>query len=399
MSRRTVPEKTQKSRNNANILESEMSRGDRAGTKERQSSHRWLKGASIGLVLAAAGCGSGAEADGAAAAQDTETGYERIINVEVTPVAPEIFTEYIRLTGTVLANRDVTVSAEEGGVIREILVEKGNRVQTGDPLFRIDDEILRAQVDQARAIASMASETWDRRKRLYEEDQVGSELMYLEARYAAVQAMANLRVMEERLKRTTIRAPIAGILDSRQVEVGTMVGVGTPVGRIIDHAVVKINGGVPERYAPDVRRGARATVTFDVLEDQVFEGAITYVGSAVNPRNRTFPIELRLTNPGGMMKPEMVANISVVRRTIESAIVVPQEAVIRVEDGYVAFVARESGGRAQAAVRSVTLGPAQRNLAVITSGLEEGDLLIVVGQQEVADGDLIRVVEGAGEGA
>ncbi|MCK5652037.1 MAG: efflux RND transporter periplasmic adaptor subunit, partial [Gemmatimonadetes bacterium] len=225
-----------------------MSIEDRVRTDDRQSSHLWLRGASLALVLAA-GCGSGAEADGAAAAQEGDTGYERIINVEVTPVAPETFVEYIRLTGTVLANQDVTLSAEEGGVIREILVEKGTRIQAGDPLFRIDDEILRAQVDQARAMANMASETWDRRKRLYEEDQVGSELMYLEARYAVEQALANLRVLEERLERTTIRAPIAGILDSRQVEIGTMVGVGTPVGRIIDHAVVKINGGVPERYA------------------------------------------------------------------------------------------------------------------------------------------------------
>ncbi len=385
--------------NDVSVLETEMSIEGRVRADERQSSHLWLKRASLALPLIAAGCGSGAEADGAAAAQDADTGYERIINVEVTTVAPETFVEYIRLTGTVLANRDVTVSAEEGGVIREILVEKGNRVQAGDPLFRIDDEILRAQVDQARAMANMASETWDRRKRLYEEDQVGSELMYLEARYAAEAAAANLRLLEERLERTTIRAPIAGILDSRQVEIGTMVGVGTPVGRIIDHAVVKINGGVPERYAPDVRRGARATVTFDVLEDQTFEGAIGYVGSAVNPRNRTFPIELRLTNPGGVIKPEMVANIAVVRRTIESAIVVPQEAVIRVEDGYVAFVVREQGGRTEAAVRAVTLGPAQRNLAVITSGLEEGDLMIVVGQQEVADGDRVNIVDGAGEGA
>ena len=385
--------------NDVSVLETEMSIEDGVRTDEWQSSHLWLRRASIALALIAAGCGSGAEADGAAAAQDADTGYERIINVEVTPVAPETFVEYIRLTGTVLANRDVTVSAEEGGVIREILVEKGNRVQAGDPLFRIDDEILRAQVDQIRAVANMASETWDRRKRLYEEDQVGSELMYLEAKYAAEQAMASLRVLEERLERTTIRAPFAGILDSRQVEIGTMVGVGTPVGRIIDHAVVKINGGVPERYAPDVRRGARASVIFDVLEDRTFEGAVTYVGSAVNPRNRTFPIELRLPNPGGVIKPEMVANIAVVRRTIESAIVVPQEAVIRVEDGYVAFVVREVGGRAEAAVRAVTLGPAQRNLVVITSGLEDGDLLIVLGQQEVADGDRVNVVDGAGEGA
>ncbi len=64
----------------------------------------------------------------------------------------------------------------------------------------------------------------------------------------------------------------------------------------------------------------------------------------MNPRNRTFPVELRLPNPGGIIKPEMVANIEMVRRTLDEAIVVPQEALVRVEDGYVVFVVENEGG-------------------------------------------------------
>ncbi len=140
------------------------------------------------LIPALWGCGGGAQAGAA-----EEGAFTRLINVEVHEVRPSSFSEIIRLTGTVQANRDVVVSAEESGVVREILAEKGNRVRVGEPLFRLDSELLEAQVAQARAQSSMAQETWERRRRLFEEDQVGSELVYLEARYTAEQAAANFR--------------------------------------------------------------------------------------------------------------------------------------------------------------------------------------------------------------
>jgi membrane fusion protein (multidrug efflux system) len=310
----------------------------------------------------------------------------------VSTVEIESFTEVIRITGTVQANQDVTISAEESGVVREILVDKGRRVQQGQGLFRLDDELLRAQVDQGRALSEMARETWERRKRLYEEDRVGSELAYLEAKYGSDQASANLKLLEERLARTIIRAPIAGILESREIEVGTMVGVGTRVARIIDTNPVKITGGVPERYAADVRTGTETMITLDVLPEDSFRAQISYVGAVVNPGNRTFPIELRLGNAGGIIKPEMVANVQVVRRTIEEAIVVPQEALVRTEEGYQVFVVETEGDVDVIRSRPVELGSGQENKVVIQSGIEAGERLVVVGQHSVAAGDRVRVV-------
>jgi len=356
-----------------------------------------LRGSAAGKLLPALfllsgalwGCG-GAEAEGAA--QEGGQEYSRILNVEVSAVSAQDFTETIQLSGTVQADRDVVVSAEETGVVREIAVEKGNYVEEGQPIFRLDDDLLAAQVDQARAVANLARETWERRKRLYEDDQVGSELVYLEAKYAADQAEANLALLEERLARTVIRAPISGILDTREVEVGTMVAAGTPVARIVDTNPLKITGGVPERYATDVSPGTEATVSFGVLPDEEFTGRISYVGAVVNPRNRTFPVEFRLPNPGGLIKPEMVANVSVVRRALHQAIVIPQEALVRVEDGYVVFVVESEGDTDVVRSRPVELGPAQQNQVVIRSGLEPGERLVVVGQQTVAAGDRVTVV-------
>jgi membrane fusion protein (multidrug efflux system) len=333
------------------------------------------------------GCG-GAQAEG----PNPENGYTRVINVEVLRVQPSTFTEVVRLTGTIQANRDVMISAEEGGVVREILVDKGSRVSAGDALFRLDDDLLLAQVDQARALSAMAEETWERRKRLYEEDDVGSELVYLEAKYAAEQAAANLRLLEERLERTVITAPIAGVLDSREIEIGSMVAAGTPVARIVDANPVKITAGVPERYAADVAVGARAMVSFDVLPGEEFSGTLSYAGAAVNARNRTFPVEVVLPNPGGVIKPEMVANVSVVRRTYGEAIVVPQEALVRTEEGYIVFVVQEDGEDILVQARPVEAGPGQSNEVLIRSGLEAGERLVVVGQQSVASGDHVNIV-------
>jgi RND family efflux transporter MFP subunit len=357
-----------------------------------------MRGWVAGLALiAVAACGGDAEAgDPAETAGDPAT-FTRIINVEVTTVGPETFVERIRLTGTVEANRDVTISAEESGTIVELLVEKGQRVAAGDPILRIDDRLLRAQFQEAEARAALAAETWQRRKRLWEEDRVGSELAYLEARYGADQAAANLAALERRLARTVVTAPIEGILDDRMVELGTLVSPGTQVARIVDLNPVKVVAGVPERYAADVRRGAEALVGFDVLPDEDFEGRVGFVGSAVDARNRTFPIELVLPNPGGVVKPEMVASISVVRRSFDNAIVVDQDAIVRKADGYAVFVVEGPPDAPTARVRPVDVGASQGDRVVIRSGLMAGERLVVVGQQQVADGDRVRIVSGAGQ--
>lgn len=356
---------------------------------------RWMAAC---LALTVAACGGDARAGDAGgtgnAASEGEEVFTRVINVQTRTVEPRDWIERIALSGTVEANRDVIVAAEESGVIRETFVEKGSRVRADQPIARIDDRILRSQVDQARAQAELARETWERRKRLWEEDRVGTELAYLEARYGAQQAAANLAVLEERLDRTVIRAPFAGVLDSRFVEVGTMVSPGSRVARVLDLDPVKITGGVPERYAPDVGVGAPVQVTFDVLGDRPLEGTISYVGAAVDERNRTFPVEFELPNPGGVIKPQMVADVSVVRRSFEDAVVVPQEALVRVEDGFVVFVVEGEGEELTARSREVTVGPTQRNEAVIEEGLEPGDRLVVVGQQQVASGDRVRIVKG-----
>lgn len=355
---------------------------------------RWA-GTVLALAIAggAAGCGN-AEANGAEGA-DGEA-FVRVINVEVMELRLESFVEEIRLTAVARANQDVTVAAEESGVIRRIYVDKGSVLRRGQAIAKIDDAVLQAQLAQAQAQADLAAQTWERRKRLWEEDRVGSEIAYLEAKFAQEQTAASVLALEERVARTTIRAPFAGVLEDRLVEVGSMVGPSQEVARVVDLDPVKVMAGVPERYAANVEVGAVGTVTFDVLSGEVFEAPVGFVGATVEPRSRTFPIEVVLPNRDGLIKPEMVASMSLVRRRVDEAVVVPQDALVRVEDGYVVFAAVESGTGPVAEVRPVKVGPTQRDLVVIEEGIVGGERLIVVGQKSVANGDRVNIV-GVGE--
>lgn len=346
----------------------------------------------VAMVAGALLAGCGAPAESASSAPAAEAA--RTVTVEVEEVVPRAYTDYVRLVGIVLANRDVTVAAEEGGVVREIYVEKGTPVSAGQPLFKIDDALLRAQLEQAEANARLARETYERQRRLWEEEEVGSELTYLQARYAAEAAEAQARLLATRLERTTVRAPIAGILDARLVEVGAMVAAGTPVGRIVDVSKVKVAAGVPERYAGEIRLGAEAIVQLDVAGGREFRGALSFVGTAVDDGSRTFPVEIEVQNPDGALVPGLVANVGVARRDLDAAIVVPQEAVLRAEDGYVVYVAVQREGAWRAEARPVVTGASRGGRVLIESGLEPGELVVVVGQQTVAAGDYLNIVGG-----
>lgn len=340
----------------------------------------------------AAACGGG---DGNGARADTPSGDQtgtRVINVEVMEIQPRAFTEYVNLTGAVAADRDVTVSAEESGVVREVYAQKGDAVRTGQPIVRIDARVLAAQVDQARSQAELARETWERQRRLWEQDSIGSEMLYIQARQGYQTAQANARSLAERLERATVRAPFDGVIEDRMVEVGTMVAPGTPVARIIDVNPVKVIAGVPERYAGAISRGAAADLVVGALRDRDFAGRVSFIGAAVDPASRTVPIEVAVPNPGGLLHPGMVAEVRIASGQREDALVVPQQALQRSEDGYYVYVVVDGDDGPRAEARPVSLGESQAGWVPVDAGLEVGDRIVIVGQMQVAAGDRVNLV-------
>jgi membrane fusion protein (multidrug efflux system) len=341
----------------------------------------------LGLV----GCQKGDAANPEAAAAPAF----KVINVEVTRIVPGPFVEYIRLTGVAQAEHDIEIAAEEPGRVVKVFVDKGAVVRAGQRLFQIDDRLLRTQIATAEAESAFAADAFERQGAVWN-NKIGTELSYLERKNAAAVTAANLEGLRTRLENTLIRAPIDGTLAARYIDAGEMVAIGTPMGRLLSENNIQVDVGVPERYAADIHLGGEVLVTFDVLPEIEFDGEIHFVGSAVDPKNRTFPIEIELENPDRVIKPEMIANTRVVRHRYEMAMVVPQQAIRYTENGFVAYVAVETENGTLAEERLVEVGPSYADHVIVEKGLDPGDRLITRGQLGVADGSHLEIVSDAG---
>jgi RND family efflux transporter MFP subunit len=351
-------------------------------------------GWALGLLLAGA-VAACQPADGSPPpAEGSPETFARVVKIEARPVQADTFVDYIRATGEVEAMSDVTLSAEETGVIREFYVSKGAAVRAGQPIVKIDDAVLAAQLNEARAAEQLARERYQRQRQVWEEEKIGSEMGYLQAKSQAEVAAARAAALEARLARTVIRAPVAGVFDEKFLEVGEMATPGSRIGRVVAARRVKVTAGIPERFAADVAAGAPARVSFDIFPGEHYAGRVGFVGSTVDPGNRTFPIEIVIDNPRRLIKPRMVANVHVVRQRLSGVIVLPQDLVMRTEQGYQVFVVTERDGASYAEARPVTLGPSYENRVVISEGVVAGDRVIRAGARLVDHGSRVQVVEG-----
>lgn len=349
---------------------------------------RIIFGLAIILPLAAmslTGCGN---ETGASDLESFSTDHqnEKATNVEVVEIQPASFTEYIEVPGEVKADIASTISAEESGRVSRIYYSRGARVKKGAVLIELDSEVLRKMYKEARAAYESARIRFERQKNLYQQKAV-SEQQFLDTKFTFQRAEAALAALRARLKKMKIRSPIDGILDNRYVDIGEFVAPGTPVAEVIKIDTVRVEAGVPERYAVDIGPGSKVQVRIDVLGDRRVDGNISFIGSTINPTNRTFPLEVIIPNPEGLIKPNMLARLYIVRRQYENAIVIPRDVIIEHETGSLVFVA--DGQTAKA--RRVEIVASSGNEVLVRGDLRFGDRLIIRGHRDLIDGEYIAV--------
>jgi membrane fusion protein (multidrug efflux system) len=324
--------------------------------------------------------------------------------VETLVLAPTLFEDVVQVTGAVEAIDDAVLSAQSAGTVTS-LAPLGRVVSAGQAVAQLDPFITRSTVDQAKAGVEaaeaqfeLAEDNMTRNTPLYT-DSVISAIEYENVRAQFNRAKADLAraraVMaqaEEQLRQTRVTAPFSGTVEEHYAELGEQVLPGRQIARIINTSRVKVTAGVPERYAADIRVGTPAQVDFSAYSGAPVSSRVSFVGNAINRDNRTFPVEILLENSGGVLKPEMVAQVFVTREKIEDALVVPRSAIIRDEDGNSVFIVRNEGDRALAEKRNVVLGPAHGGQVVITN-LQAGDEVVVLGQSNLTEGDFMQIME------
>jgi membrane fusion protein (multidrug efflux system) len=180
------------------------------------------------------------------------------------------------------------------------------------------------------------------------------------------------------------------MLDNTIPNEGEFAPSGVPIAHIVNTAIIKIVAEVPERNASTITRGMPGVITVDALPGDTLEGKVSFVGSTVSAANRSLTVELVLANPFRRLKPEMVANVRLLREAKKNAIMVDENLMQLVDrDRTIVYV--ENGGKAEE--RRLTLGGREGNRIEVVEGLKTGDRLIVAGYQKLVDGSPVIVTQ------
>lgn len=309
-----------------------------------------------------------------------------IRHVQVHTFEAEPVTREVVLHGATKAFRAATIRAETAGRIVATPTPKGVRVQADAPLIRLADDARREQLQQAEAQLKQRELEYAGAKSLKERN-LNDERQLAEARTLLEVARTDLRQAQLNLQRATIRAPFDGVWDQRLVEVGDYVGIGDPLGVLIQVDPLLARGDVSELQRHRLHDGMSGEV---ILQDgQRFAATVHYVAKAADSSTRTYPLELKLANPDNTIPAGMTAKLRI-----------PTEEVMahKLSAGIMALSdAGEIGVKQVDETNTVQFVPVtiikSSDDAVWVSGLPETVRLIVVGQGFVAAGDKVDAVE------
>ena len=319
---------------------------------------------------------------------------EKLPLVNTIEVNPQVVNHYLELQGDVSTKQNVLIYPEMAGTLQKVYVKEGQRVNKGQLLATIDDGGMGSQLSQLKTQAELAKTTFERRKRLWDQ-QIGSEIEYLSAKAEFEARQDAVKQAESQLGKSSIRAPFSGIIDDVIKDQGTVVapGPGSEVFRIVNLSDMFIEVDVPETYLGAISKGKEALVYFPVLGDSI-QTQIRETGNFINPANRSFSVEIPVPNKDGQIKPNLTAKVNLNDYTSENAILIPSSIISENAEGdqYV-FVAGNLDSENEAVVKRtiITIGKTQRGQAEVLSGLEAGDQVIKEGARSVKDGQKVKI--------
>ena len=344
------------------------------------------------LIFAAACSGEGElETNG------SDQNVTRSVNVKTETLSPQTFSSFLKVVGNVETSNDVMISAEVSGRVVEHMVNVGDKVKKGQTILKIDDTKLLQEKRRLEAVTEQSSTNYERLQRLYEEEQIGSEIEYLNARYAYEQNQSALASINTDLQNTTVAAPFDAVVEDILLEEGEMASPGVQIARLIGTRQYKITAGVPARYSDAVQVGDPVKVWFNTQAPDTIDAKISFVGKSINPQNRTFRIEVLLPqDQNSTYKVDMIASLQLTTLNEDNVIVVSEEFLYREDGNYIVYVASENEqGNPVAEKRTVTLGPTYRSDVVIRDGLAAGEELVTIGSAFLSNGMRLNIVENA----
>jgi membrane fusion protein, multidrug efflux system len=313
--------------------------------------------------------------------------------VGVTELAMEPFDHFVKVNAQVEAVKEAAISPEINGQIQQINVRKGQRVTAGQVLARLNTSVIDNNLAEIKTSLQLAETVYNRQKRLWDQE-IGSEMQYLEAKNNYESLQSRLKATQSQLNMAIIKAPIAGVVDDIYAKEGELAMPGAPLMQIISLDELFINADVSETFLPLISSNDKVILRFSVFPEYEELVPIHRMGNVINPENRTFRVQLKIKNQDEQFKPNMMASISIKAHEADKALVVPSIMIKQDIQGHYVYVAREDEeGNLVARKTYIERGLSGEGNTMITSGLNPGDLFITQGHNRISDGTLIKVAD------
>lgn len=336
-------------------------------------------------VLLLSACGNGNEAK--SETQPVFLPQEKVTNVALSKVVRQNIKETFTLPGILEAWEDLTLSAEMAGPVRWIGPKEGDQVKKGEVILRIDPERREAELARDQVEYELQQKRMERRRSLVERNLV-SQQEFEDSRKTFEQAQSQLRLSQVALEKSSLRSPVDGFLDRLLIDRGEYVSEGTAAAVVMQVNRLRALVDVPEKDILDLAVGGKAQVSPSSVRGGSgprVTGKIIHLSYQADPATRTYLAKIAVDNSPEVLRPGMIIQVEFTRSELAQVIAIPLYALIDRDGGKVVFV--EQGGKAF--MRQVTVGPIVGNVAVIKTGLAEGERLIVKGQQLVRDGEAV----------
>jgi RND family efflux transporter MFP subunit len=348
-------------------------------------------------------------------------GQTEAVSVKAYKALKQPISTFILSNTSLEAIRKVTVFARVNAIVQRLGVEEGSVVKRGQVVAWLDEREIRNEFSQAQIAVDQAEYTlkqaevraelsaaeFERAKTLrdqtlisqqeYDQSDLASRTDALALDVAGQQvgaAKARLEAAQIQLDYTEIRSSIDGVITSRMIEVGTRVSPNQEVFEIAEYPPLWARIYVPEKELPQLRLRQVATLRVQAYPEERFEGLIKMISPTIDPESGTVKVTLELRKARGMLRPGMFGTVYIATETHPEAIVIPKRAIMRERDENRVFVVQDdSTVRKQV----VALGFNEEDKVEIVDGLNEGDIVVTVGQEGLNDDYPIKILAWDGQ--
>src|ERR1700746_1346295 len=297
--------------------------------------------------------------------------------------------------GTVVAINGVTISTDLAGIVSKIAFDSGSQVKAGDLLVQLNTDQEQAQLAQAEAQRDWTQITLTRNQDLLAKRTV-SQSDFDSATAQFHQAQATVDQFKALIARKTLRAPFAGVVGIRQINLGQYLNTGDSVVTLQSFDPIYVNFSFPQQNLSQLTVGQAVEIALDAYGDKLFSGKITAINSLVDQNSRNVQIQATLPNSDTQLRPGMYAKVKVVLPETQEVVAIPTSSIHYAPYGDSVFIVSElksPDGKTYKGVKEqfVKLGQSKGDLTAIVSGLKPGDEVVTSGVFRLRSGGALIV--------